>query len=119
MKKQRGFGPGEFIVAIFLLVVGALLAFKLLPPYIEYYMIQQTFKKLAASPELRGANRKEIATAFNRHATIENISAIAGDDIDFSKNGVVITLSARYQVKVPLIANIALLFDFNPTSAPN
>jgi hypothetical protein len=117
MKEKQGFTLGGFIVFLFLLIMGALLAFKLILPYVEYFEIQKTFKALAADPALQSGNRREIMRAFDRYADVNNLKAIAGDNIEVSKDGGAITLSADYSVKVPLVANISLLLDFNPTSA--
>ncbi len=48
---------------------------------------------------------------------LEGITAINGDDIEITKSGNNVIISASYQVKVPLFKNYTLLIDFNPTSA--
>ena len=116
MKKQRGVSLGGLIVVLFLLIIGALLGFKLFTPYTQYFTVQKTFKALAQNPDLRSGNRREIAAAFQRYQVIDNITAIGGDDIEITKDGNEITLSASYSVKVPLFHNISLLIDFAPTS---
>lgn len=119
MIKQRGLGLGGVIVALFLVISGALFVFKLLPHYIEYLTIQKIFKRLAADPDLQTGNRREIVKAFERHATIDRVDSITGDDVEVDKRGTAVTISARYQVKTPLIANVTLLLDFSPSSGPN
>ena len=119
MRKQRGLGLGGFIVALFMVVVSVLFVFKLLPHYMEYMTVQKIFKRLAADPDLQSGNRREIVKAFERHATIDRVDSITGDDVEVDKRGVVVVISARYQVKAPLFANLTLLLDFRPSSAPD
>ncbi len=111
MKKQHGLGALGNIFVVFVLIVGALLAFKLFPAYSEYFTIKRIFKAVAASPGATDA--RELKRAFERYATIDNVTAIKSDDIEIS-NGAVI---ANYRVIVPLVGNVSLMLEFNPSSA--
>lgn len=117
MKKQLGVSLGGFMIVCFVLVFVALLGFKLFTPYMQYFSVQKTLKVLAVNPELKSGSRRELMGAFSRYALIDNITAISGDDIEVTKDGNELILSASYSVKVPLVANISLLIDFAPTSA--
>ena len=111
MKNQHGLGIIGYIFVLFLLSMGALLVFKLFPPYTEYFTIQRIFKNLAVNPGLQDG--KALKNAFQRYADIDNVTGINADDIEISNTAV----SAKYSVKVPLFANINLLLEFNPSSA--
>lgn len=117
MKKQLGVTLSGLIMVCFVLVFVALLGFKLFTPYSQYFTLVKTFKSLAVNPEVKGGTRGQAMGAWSRYAQIENITAITGDDIEITKEGNEVILSASYSVKVPLFANINLLIDFNPTSA--
>jgi hypothetical protein len=111
MKNQHGLGITGYIFVLFLLSMGALLVFKLFPPYTEYFMIQREFKNLTVNPGLQDG--KALKSAFQRYADINNVTGINAADIEISNTAV----SAKYSVKVPLFANINLLLEFNPSSA--
>lgn len=111
MKNQHGLGITGYIFVLFMLSMGALLVFKLFPPYTEYFMIQREFKNLTVNPGLQDG--KALKSAFQRYADINNVTGINADDIEISNTAV----SAKYSVKVPLFANINLLLEFNPSSA--
>lgn len=117
MKRELGVSLGGFLIVCFVLVFAALLGFKLFTPYMQYFAVQKTLKVLAVNPELKSGTRRDLQGAFARYALIDNITAISGEDIEVAKDGNEIVLSASYSVKVPLVANISLLIDFNPTSA--
>lgn len=117
MKRARGISLTELIVILVVLSGVAMLGFKLLNPYLQYYAIQRTFKTMAADSELKSAPRASIVAAWSRYAAIDNMDPISGDDILVTREGERMELSASYTVKVPLFANISLLLDFNPTSA--
>jgi len=117
MKKQRGLSLSGLIAVCFILIVVALLGFKLFSPYMEFFTIQKTFKEIANDPEVKNGTIKDVRTAFAKHSMIDNTSAIGSDDLEISKDGSDIAISASYSVKVPLFYNISLVIDFNPSSA--
>jgi hypothetical protein len=117
MKKQRGITLSGLIVILVLLGMAALLGFKLFNPYVQYFSIQKTFKALAQNPELRSGNRADVLRAYRRYTQIDDITAIGENDIEVTKDGNTLVLSASYSVKVPLVANYSLLIDFAPSSA--
>ncbi len=117
MKKQRGITLTGLIVVLVLLGMAATLGFKLFNPYMQYFTIKKTFKTLAQNPELKNGNRKEIQNAYQRYSLIDSITSISEEDIEVTKDGNRIVISANYSVKVPLVANISLLVDFAPSSA--
>jgi hypothetical protein len=117
MNRQRGVTLGGLILAAFVVIVIALLGFKLFTPYMQYFTVQKVFKSIAADAEVKGGTRRDAMAAWARYAMIENINVISGDDIEVAKEGNEVVLSASYSVKVPLFSHISLLIDFNPTSA--
>ncbi len=117
MRKQAGVSLSGLVGILFVLFFVALLGFKAGPPYMENATIQKIFKSMAANPELKSATTKEIANAFDRARSIDNVSVISGADLEISKDGANLVVSASYSVKVPLVANASLLLDFAPSSA--
>ena len=117
MKRQSGVTLSGLIIVLFLLIFGALLGFKLFTPYTQYFTIQKAFKNLSQRSEVRAGTRRDVMAAWQPIALVENITTISGDDIELTKEGNEVIISASYSVKVPLFANISLLIDFNPTSA--
>ena len=118
MKKQRGVSLLGLIAGLVLLGAGALLGFKLFTPYMQYFTIQKTFRAIAQIPEVRNGTRKDVLNAYQRYALIDSITAIAEEDIEITKTGNAVVLSANYSVKVPLVANFSLVVDFAPSSGP-
>ena len=117
MKKHQGMSLIGMLAVTFLVLMGVLLVFKLVPPYTEYFTIQKTFKSIANNPDFSNATPGAIQSAFWRYADVNYITVIRGDDIKVTNVGTQVLLSASYTVKVPLFANISLLLDFNPSSA--
>jgi hypothetical protein len=117
MKKQLGVSLSGLLMVSFVLILVLLLGFKLFKPYSEYFALQKIFKTLAVKPEVRDGTRRELMVAWAPYANLEAVTAINGDDIEMTKSGNILILSASYQVKVPLFKNYTLLIDFNPSSS--
>lgn len=115
--KQRGMSFGGFIFGAFLLVVCAIFGFRLIPAYIQAATIKNTFVEIAHDPNLQNASPHDIKESFDRHSSVDDITAINSGDIVISSDGATPVLSASYTVKIPVAGNISLLLEFNPSSA--
>ncbi len=59
---------------------------------------------------------REIQAAFDRHATIDDITSINAKDLDITKEGDQIVISYAYQKKIPIVDNVSLVIDFAGTT---
>jgi hypothetical protein len=116
MRRQKGITLSGFLLWSVALVIVALLAFKIGPPYIEYLSIQSNLKAIANDPEGRSGVRRVVEDLFDRRSAIENISAVKARDILIAREGDRIVLSFEYTVCVPIVLNIRACMDYNPSS---
>jgi len=116
MRRQKGITLSGFLLWSVVLVFGALLLFKIGPPYVEFLSIQAQLKAVANDPEGRAGVRRVVEDLFDRRSAIENISAVKARDIMIAKDGDRVVLSFEYTVCVPIVFNIRACMDYNPTS---
>lgn len=114
--RQRGIGFVGFILIAAGIVFVAVVGMKLVPPYIHSAQISEIFKEIAADPMMRNATVKDIKESYSKRANINYITDITAEDIEIEKDEQQLALSASYSVKIPLVANITLLLEFNPSS---
>lgn len=115
--RQRGI---SFIVLMFAIVAFlflAILGMKTIPAYLENGQIVKLFKAVAADPAMQNAANDEVLSAYSKRASIDSVKAISEDDIQVSRAGGKLVLSADYTLKLPVIANISLQLEFHPSSA--
>jgi uncharacterized protein YneF (UPF0154 family) len=118
MKKQRGVSLGGLIMVLIALMVVALLGFKIFGPYKQFFTVQKVFKTLAVNPEVKNGGKREFINAWSRYSVTEpEINVITADDVELTKEGNDLVITAVYAVRVPLFKNISLMFDFAPSSA--
>jgi hypothetical protein len=115
--QQRGITFGGFIFGAFLLVLFGITGLKLIPAYMQAAQIKNIFVTIAHDPDMQKATPHDIQASFDKRASIDAITAIKASDIDISSDGGMPVLSVSYSVKVPLVANVSLYVEFNPSSA--
>ena len=116
MRRQKGITLSGFLLWAVVLVIAALLAFKIGPPYVEYLSIQAQLKAVANDPEGRSGVRRVVEDLFDRRSAIESISSVKAKDILIAREGEKVVLSFEYTVCVPIVLNIRACMDYNPTS---
>lgn len=116
MRRQLGISLSGFLLWSIVLVFVALLGFKIGPPYVEYMTIQGTLKAIANDPEGRNGVRTVVEDLFDRRSAIDNITSITRKDIQISREGDRVVLSAEYSVCVPVVMNIRACMDYNASS---
>jgi len=117
MKKQRGLTLLSLLFFAVLIILVALLGIKVAPEVIEYYAIVKDAKATAMDPASRTASVAEIQRNFDKRKSIDNISAIAGADLDISKEGNEIVIAFAYTKRIPLFGPASLLIDFEGSTA--
>ncbi len=116
LRRQRGIG---FVGLIFIFAVAAfvlLLGLKLVPVYLEYFSVKKVIFAMGKSEEAKTGTVAEIRKSFGRRAVIDNIQAVAGDDLEVTKEGGETIIVAAWQHKVALFTGYTLLVDFSVSS---
>jgi hypothetical protein len=117
MKSQRGVSLSGLLVGAVIFALLALITMKVLPEWIEYGKIVKVVKATAADSGLKEAPVGQVRASFDKRADIDVIKSITAEDLDISKEGGDLVISFAYTKKVPLFANVSLVFDFEGSSA--
>ena len=113
-KKQRGVSLMGLMVGAVILIFAALLGFKLLPSYIEFFAIKKAVVGIAQ--DRSGATVAEIRKAFDARAAIDDFNAVKAADIEITKEGGQVIISAAWRKEMPLFANLGVYIDFVASS---
>lgn len=116
MNKQKGVSISGLLVVAVILIVLALLGLKVGPPYMEYLQIKKVVAAIVESGEARAGTVADIRKAFDRRATVDDISSINSGDLEISKDGGDVVINFAYPKKVPLFGNVSILFEFSGSS---
>ncbi len=114
-KRQRGVSMIGFLFVSAVVVTIALLAFRMMPAYIEYFTIQKALEgALADSNDLTVAS---IRKAMDRRLSADYADAITAKDVDVTKSGNVITAAVSWEKKLPVVKNVSILLEFDASAS--
>jgi len=116
MHGQRGITLSGFLLWAIVICGALLLAFKIGPPYFEYFTIKKQLQAIVKDNEIRSGTRREVEDAFVKRTMIENIKSIGAKDLIVTKEADGIVISAEYSTCVPIAGNLRACMDFAPSS---
>lgn len=114
-RRQGGLSMIGFLFVAIVVVACVMLGFRVTPAYIEYYSVQKALQQaLADTKDLNSTT--EIRAAFQRRADAGYIDSVRGADVEVIKTRNEVTLSASWTRKLPLVANVSLLLEFDASA---
>ena len=114
-KNQAGISLSGLIGALAVIGVVGIFAMRMVPAYIEYNAIKTAIVVVKDG----GGTIREMQQAFNRHTSINDVEAVRGDDLVFTREGEETQISFAYEKRLPLMGNVSLLIDFAGTTDPS
>src|SRR5512135_2698234 len=84
-RQQRGLTFTNFLLIAIGVMFLALLGLKVIPAYVENRTIVHILDTVAHDPEMQGALPSDIRNSYDKHAMMNNISAITSNDIVIDK----------------------------------
>ena len=114
-KRQRGLSMLGFLFVAAVVVTCVMIGFRVMPAYIEYYSVNKALEEaLANTKDLNSA--AEVRSAFQKRADAGYIESVNGKDLEVTKNKNEVTASVSWTRKLPLVANVSLLLDFDASA---
>ena len=115
--KQRGVSFLLIFLIGVVLAVAAVAAMKIAPAYTEFMTAKKAIVAIAAG-EGRTGSVNDIRRAFDRRASVDDITVVTPGELEISKDGGEVVISFAYAKKVPLFANVSVCIDFAASTAP-
>jgi hypothetical protein len=112
---QRGEGKFRAIVFTVVLVVGIFLAFKLVPPYVAEYQLQDKMQEMARFGIVNHYSEEQIRDNMFKVVQDLDIQGVKREDIKVSVSQSLVKVSLEYAVPVDLLLYSTEL-HFSPSS---
>jgi len=113
---QSGFTILGFIFVAAVVLSLAMIGFRVLPSYIEYFSVVKILKQtLDNAPE--GQTVTQFRRDFDLKASADYIDSVRGSDIEISKQDNKLVASAEWTKTLPLFGNVSLLLDFQAAAS--
>jgi Domain of unknown function (DUF4845) len=113
--RQRGLSMIGFLFVTAVVLIVALLGFRVIPAYIEYFSVEKALAgALADSRDLTAADIRKL---IDRRIGADYIDSVRASDVLVTKTGNVITAAASWQTKLHLVGNASLVLDFDASAS--
>ena len=111
-KYQRGVSLTGLILVLAIMGFVAIVAMKTIPAYAEYSAVKDAIQVAKDA----GGTVRDMQLSFDKNADVNNIDVVRGRDLVISKETGETEISFEYEKRIPLVANVSLLFDFAGTT---
>jgi hypothetical protein len=113
--RQLGLTMTGFLFVSAVVLVAALIAFRVIPAYIEYFSVQKALQgALNDSPDLTKA---DIRRRVERRIGAEYIDSVHASDIEVTRAANVTTASVAWENRLHLLGNASLVLEFEASAS--
>ena len=116
MNKQRGVSLIGMLIIASLAAFFLLLAFRSVPAYSEYFAVKKILNSMA-SEATNETTVAQLRKSFEKRADVDYVETVGASDLIVKREGGKVVLSMDYERRVPVVANISLVFEFHPTTS--
>lgn len=117
-RTQRGVSMIGFLFMAVVVIFIAMLAMKLVPAYIEFFSVKKILAAMGQDSETKTMSNADIRNSFAKRAGVSYVTVVKPDDLSIDRSGGNMAISAEYEYRTPLVANISLVVDFKASSDP-
>src|ERR1700693_357063 len=103
-----------FVAAVVLSI--AMIGFRVLPSYIEYFSVEKTLRQTLLNSR-DGVTLAEFRRDFDLKASADYIDSVRCSDVELKKEGNVLVATAAWSKALPLVGNASILLDFQASAS--
>jgi hypothetical protein len=111
---QRGLTMIGFLFVAAVLVVVALVGFRVLPSYVEYFSVKKVLE--ATLRDEPSTSIADLRKALGRRINAEYIDSVHEGDLIVNRDGNQLVATLSWQKILPMIGNASILLDFEATA---
>ena len=115
-KEQSGLTIIGFIFVAAIVLTAAMIGFRVLPSYIEYFSVEKTLKQTLINSR-DGVTLAEFRKDFDLKASADYIDSVRGADVELNKQGNALVATATWSKTLPLVGNASILLEFQAAAS--
>ncbi len=112
MKRQTGATLGGLIFFLLLLSLAAYSAFRIVPAYMDYWLVGRALDNLVAQPSIQNGSDEHIRSQFAKQLGFNNITLATRSDLLIERIPGGVKLSTTFSAKRPFLGPVSLCMDF-------
>ena len=114
-RRQRGMTIVGFLMVSAVVIIFALVGFRVLPAYIEYFTVQKALQATLAEPGT--LTPQDIRRSLERRIAADYIDSVRASDVTVSKEGNTIIASLAWQKILHMVGNASILLEFEASAS--
>jgi hypothetical protein len=119
MKYQRGVTLGGVFFLMFLIGFAAYSAARVLPAYMDYWVVKKVIRNIIEQPNLLDIKESELRLRFDKELHLNNVKVVTSDDLVIDQIPGGLRLSTSFSVKTPFMGPVNLCMDFLAEASMN
>ena len=112
LHRQKGMTAIGWMTVLGLLAFFVMLILRMAPAYMEYYKIVSTLESLEEEKGMSEVNPAAIRDLITRRFDISYVAVIQPKDVKIKNAGKYYTVTAKYDAREHLFANVDVLMSF-------
>jgi Tfp pilus assembly major pilin PilA len=113
--RQRGLTIIGFLLVAAVVIIFALVGFRVLPSYIEYYTVQKQLQ--AALDDPSNVTPQDIRRSLERRMSADYVDSVRAGDVTVSRDGNLVVASLAWQKILHMVGNASILLEFEATAS--
>ncbi|MEO8536747.1 MAG: DUF4845 domain-containing protein [Betaproteobacteria bacterium] len=114
-ENQRGLSMTGFLFTTVVIIIFALVAFRVGPSYIEYFTVQKALDQTML--DVQNPTISEIKRSMDRRLSADYVDAVNAGEVIVSREGNQIVATLAWQKVLHMIGNASILLEFEARSA--
>ena len=108
--RQRGLTIIGFLLVAAVVIIFALVGFRVLPAYIEYFTVQKALEQTLADQS--NVTPQDIRRSLERRIDADYVDSVRASDVTVSKEGNQVVASLEWQKVLHMVGNASILLEF-------
>ena len=120
LSKQKGLASLNTVVTIAILGFFLICGFTMLPMYIDNWTVKSALTAVQSDPAVPTMSKSEIRSLLTKKFNVNMVDAVNAKDVKIERTKDSLIISANYEVRSNLMANIDVVavFDDNQVVVP-
>jgi hypothetical protein len=111
---QRGLSIIGFLLVAAVVIIFALVGFRVLPAYIEFYSVQKALEQTLADQS--NITPQDIRRSLERRISADYVDSVRASDVTVTKEGNQIVARLEWQKILHMVANASILLEFEASA---
>ncbi len=114
-KRQRGLTITGFLFVAAVVIVAALISFRMIPAYIEYYSVKKALE--GALADARDLTPAEIRRSVERRLNVDYVDSVRASDVEVTKTGNTLMATTAWETRLHLVGNVSIILELEATAS--